>query len=547
MLQTREFVNNEQPIYKIGRTQQPLLKRFNQYPKGSLLIIHVNVKNSVLLEKKIISVFSNQFTCKKNLGHEYFEGDISKMKVALFEICCHEEETQNENENEVEKTQNENEVENVSGDGSKTPKPSFVLANIKEMVNTNNTGIDWVNNNYIVYKGDVMKEFVLEKTDKGIYRFDWNKVGDNWVLFDTMYEWYKNDGNTDSTTKFGKMLTNNNILTGTKKINGRARQVRIGLKRPNENDSEDDDDDDDSEDDDDDDDSEDICEIKKTFPNFNDDIVFDGTKQLVKFSTFDELNMKIDTIFINTYKSIDNYEIDPSYDLGTIGVNYIKKLLQNGCFNFDEICDLKDKPLMRKMHSCKKQIKNVMLYEYPEETPTKSTYDQIKIFFNDTKLTTINEKVYYADNITSDEDLYDNTSHQQWFDIYIKGEGKYQIILVKMKHFYIDIKLLRKLLPYKIKYNGDSKIGYIINRDNEIINTFNQDYEYIESHGIKSIDFDFKDNIKADYLFNDDNKPWENLKNTKQLFDRFTKYIRLHNITIKNITKTENLFNKILM
>jgi hypothetical protein len=67
-----------------------------------------------------------------------------------------------------------------------------------------------------------------------------------------MYEWYKNDGNTDSTTKFGKMLTNNNILTGTKKINGRARQVRVGLKRPNENDdlelrddNEDDDDDDD--------------------------------------------------------------------------------------------------------------------------------------------------------------------------------------------------------------------------------------------------------------------------------------------------------------
>jgi len=119
---------------------------------------------------------------------------------------------------------------------SKTPKPSFVLANIKEMVNTNNTGIDWVNNNYIVYKGDVMKEFVLEKTDKGTHRFDWNKVGDNWVLFDTMYEWYKNDGNTDSTTKFGKMLTNNNILTGTKKINGRTRQVRVGLKRPNEND-----------------------------------------------------------------------------------------------------------------------------------------------------------------------------------------------------------------------------------------------------------------------------------------------------------------------
>jgi hypothetical protein len=429
MLQTREFVNNEQPIYKIGRTQQPLLKRFNQYPKGSLLIIHVNVKNSVLLEKEIISVFSNQFTCKKNLGHEYFEGDISKMKIALFKICCQEEETQNDTENEIEETQNEE--QNVSGDESENDEEN------------------------------------------------------------------------------------------------------------NEEDDEENNEEDDEEDD---------SEIKKTFPNFNDDIVFNGKKQLVKFSTFDELNMKIDTIFINTYKSIDNYEIDPSYDLGTIGVNYIKKLLQNGCFNFDEICDLKDKPLMRKMHSCKKQIKNVMLYEYPEETPTKSTYDQIKIFFDDTKLTTINEKVYYADNITSDEELYDNTSHQQWFHLYIKGECDYKsITIVKMKHFNIDIKLLRKLLPYKIEYNGDSKIGYIINRDYEFIDCFNQDHELIESHDIKSIDFDFGDNIEDDYLFNDNNKPWENLKNTKLLFHRFTEYIRLHNITIKNITKTENLFNKILM
>ena len=97
MLQTREFVNNKQPIYKIGRTQQPLLKRFNQYTKGSVLIIHINVKDSVISEKEIISVFTKQFTCKKDLGREYFEGDISKMKKSLFEICCREDETPDEN------------------------------------------------------------------------------------------------------------------------------------------------------------------------------------------------------------------------------------------------------------------------------------------------------------------------------------------------------------------------------------------------------------------------------------------------------------------
>lgn len=290
--------------------------------------------------------------------------------------------------------------------------------------------------------------------------------------------------------------------------------------------------------------------IKKRFPNFNDDIVFNGTKQLVKFKLLHESQMIIDTIFIrNSSRSIliCNYEICPYLCLGTIGINYIKKLLENGCFNFDEICDLNNKSFMRKMHSCKKQIKNVMLYEYPEETPTKSTYDKIKIFFNDTKLTTINEKVYYVDNMAPDvdDDFYDKKSIK--YDFSKEPPNYKSIIFVKMKHFNIDIKLLRKLLPYKIEYNGESKIGYIINRDYEFIDCFNQDHEHIKSHDIKSIDFDFGDNIEDDYLFNDGNKPWDNLENTQQLFDKFTKYIRLHNITIKNITKTENLFNKILM
>lgn len=90
MLQTREFVNNEKPIYKIGRTQPDFPKRFNQYSNGSKLILHINVKDSLKSEKEILSVFSKKFTCKKELGREYFEGDISKMIKSFFEICCPE-------------------------------------------------------------------------------------------------------------------------------------------------------------------------------------------------------------------------------------------------------------------------------------------------------------------------------------------------------------------------------------------------------------------------------------------------------------------------
>ena len=57
MLQTREFVNNEKPIYKIGRTQQDFPKRFNQYSNGSKLILHLNVKDSFKSEKEILYQF----------------------------------------------------------------------------------------------------------------------------------------------------------------------------------------------------------------------------------------------------------------------------------------------------------------------------------------------------------------------------------------------------------------------------------------------------------------------------------------------------------
>ena len=119
------------------------------------------------------------------------------------------------------------------------------------------------------------------------------------------------------------------------------------------------------------------------------------------------------------------------------------------------------------------------------------------------------------------------------FNLSLKGEYK-KITLVKMKHLNIDIILLRKLLPYQIRYNGNSKIGYILNRD----------YEYIDCGGKKSIDFGGNN---CEYLFDNDNKPWDNLKNTQRLFDTFTKYIKLNNIEIKNITKTEILFNQILI
>ena len=41
LLQEREFINSNENIYKIGRTKQANIQRFNQYPKGSKLLLHI--------------------------------------------------------------------------------------------------------------------------------------------------------------------------------------------------------------------------------------------------------------------------------------------------------------------------------------------------------------------------------------------------------------------------------------------------------------------------------------------------------------------------
>lgn len=56
LLQTRESINNDEAVYKVGRTCQDELKRFNIYPKGSVLHLHVSCHNSLSVEKRVLEV-----------------------------------------------------------------------------------------------------------------------------------------------------------------------------------------------------------------------------------------------------------------------------------------------------------------------------------------------------------------------------------------------------------------------------------------------------------------------------------------------------------
>ena len=86
LIKTREFVNSEQNIFKIGKSSKPGANRTSQYPKGSILYFLITVSNEDLIEHKIIELFSKEFIHKKEYGNEYFEGEYNEIITSMLKI-----------------------------------------------------------------------------------------------------------------------------------------------------------------------------------------------------------------------------------------------------------------------------------------------------------------------------------------------------------------------------------------------------------------------------------------------------------------------------
>ena len=87
LLQEREFVNSNQPVYKIGKSTQANTSRIRQYPKGSILHCLYFVDNCHNLEIKLLHIFRNLFDLKSEYGNEYFHGDKLKMVDLIHKVC----------------------------------------------------------------------------------------------------------------------------------------------------------------------------------------------------------------------------------------------------------------------------------------------------------------------------------------------------------------------------------------------------------------------------------------------------------------------------
>ncbi len=86
LIHLREFIKTNENIYKIGKTKQENNKRFNQYPKGSKILIYIICDNCDALEKDIIKIFKNKYNHRKDIGTEYFEGNFEDMIKDIYDI-----------------------------------------------------------------------------------------------------------------------------------------------------------------------------------------------------------------------------------------------------------------------------------------------------------------------------------------------------------------------------------------------------------------------------------------------------------------------------
>ena len=80
LLREREFIERRLRVYKIGRTGNHPNRRLGNYPKDSEIHLVISVRNEVAAETYLIGVFKDTFTHREDIGNEYFEGDVQRMK-----------------------------------------------------------------------------------------------------------------------------------------------------------------------------------------------------------------------------------------------------------------------------------------------------------------------------------------------------------------------------------------------------------------------------------------------------------------------------------
>jgi hypothetical protein len=100
LMHTRECVNAELLIYKIGRSHN-LGSRIKQYPNGSNVICALPCNNSIICEQLLLDIFKKKFIHKPTYGKEYFEGNYELMVQTMIDTLFTNKTTILENYNKL--------------------------------------------------------------------------------------------------------------------------------------------------------------------------------------------------------------------------------------------------------------------------------------------------------------------------------------------------------------------------------------------------------------------------------------------------------------
>ena len=88
LVHEREDYIRKIDIYKLGKSGD-ISSRMTGYPKGSKLVFMSSSPHMLLVEKKLIKIFSNLFIHRTNRGREYFQGNLDTMKKIMGEVITY--------------------------------------------------------------------------------------------------------------------------------------------------------------------------------------------------------------------------------------------------------------------------------------------------------------------------------------------------------------------------------------------------------------------------------------------------------------------------
>lgn len=90
LIREREHIRMNEEIYKLGKTTQEPNSRLAGYPKNSEVVLYMDVPNCHTTEKNLMNEFDERFISRRDIGREYYEGDLNHMKRTFMDVASSE-------------------------------------------------------------------------------------------------------------------------------------------------------------------------------------------------------------------------------------------------------------------------------------------------------------------------------------------------------------------------------------------------------------------------------------------------------------------------